>query len=633
MSSDLLAVTAQPGLARAKDVRALIAAIALVAVFSAAILTSYVTQTRLGLDDAYITYQYARNIAQGHGFVFNLTDRSSLGTSAPLYALLLALGGLLGIGIPQLSIGIGLVATTIALCLVVCIAWECDLLPAGVVVALVASVAQLYWHYWEGMETPFCLALTLASIWTAFRGWGALGFALAAVATVTRLDAAAVLVVVGLLLVLARHASWRTLAPGAALLISWLILATALFGSPVPTSGRAKMVHDSDISGRFSITSLALTYQALPITRLVAVDRYGNHPRRTMALVATLYLVSVASAALIRPRWLSMALGAWLVAYLTGYELLRVPNFPWYYGPPAVVIALLFWMGLQAGIALIARALGWPARLVAAVATSTLGLACVVVLVAWTPWLAEGTPTDKIQVVAGRWLRDHAAPGDNVVAFEIGAVAYVSGLRTIDLLGLTDPAARVHLRSNDFAWAIRDLPKYVFSIERGTGSWPVAKAIFDECAFALNYRPAVRLPFREDTDYVVYRRTLEEGPKRTRGTSGAEWLDISYPTSMRVGRTVAHSLVLRNASDSSWKARMPEIASVTYEWHEEAGRVGTTQALRTPLPCAVEPGQRVLVSAAVRAPDQPGTYTMTWRLVHDDGRDDRAPGGAQVTVY
>jgi hypothetical protein len=123
MSSDLLAVTAQPGLARAKDVRALIAAIALVAVFSAAILTSYVTQTRLGLDDAYITYQYARNIAQGHGFVFNLTDRSSLGTSAPLYALLLALGGLLGIGIPQLSIGIGLVATTIALCLVVCIAW------------------------------------------------------------------------------------------------------------------------------------------------------------------------------------------------------------------------------------------------------------------------------------------------------------------------------------------------------------------------------------------------------------------------------------------------------------------------------------------------------------------------------
>jgi len=287
MSSDLLAVTAQPGLARAKDVRALIAAIALVAVFSAAILTSYVTQTRLGLDDAYITYQYARNIAQGHGFVFNLTDRSSLGTSAPLYALLLALGGLLGIGIPQLSIGIGLVATTIALCLVVCIAWECDLLPAGVVVALVASVAQLYWHYWEGMETPFCLALTLASIWTAFRGWGALGFALAAVATVTRLDAAAVLVVVGLLLVLARHASWRTLAPGAALLISWLILATALFGSPVPTSGRAKMVHDSDISGRFSITSLALTYQALPITRLVAVDRYGNHPRRTMALVAT----------------------------------------------------------------------------------------------------------------------------------------------------------------------------------------------------------------------------------------------------------------------------------------------------------------------------------------------------------
>jgi len=67
----------------------------------------------------------------------------------------------------------------------------------------------------------------------------------------------------------------------------------------------------------------------------------------------------------------------------------------------------------------------------------------------------------------------------------------------------------VHLQASDFAWAIRRLPTYVFSIERGSGTWPVAKAIFDECAFALSYRPAVRLPFRADTDYVVYRRAPE----------------------------------------------------------------------------------------------------------------------------
>jgi hypothetical protein len=597
-------------------------------VVSLSIMALHAGKTRLGLDDAYITYQYARNVAQGHGFVFNATDRPSLGTSAPLYALLLAAGGLLGIGIPQLSIAVGIASTSVALGLVVCIAWECDRLSAGLIVALLASAGQLYWRYWEGMETPFCLALTLASIWFAFRGRVSLGFTLAAVATITRLDALAVLVVVGLFLLIGRDVSWRALAPGATLLLLWLVLATAMFGSPLPTSGRAKMAHESAISGRFSVTSLALVHQALPITRAVPAAAYDNHPRRTMALIAALYLLSIGSAMVLRPRWLSMALAAWLAAYLAGYELLRVPNFSWYYGPPAIVIALLFWMGLEGGLALIARTLPWQRERLAPAATLTMGLACLVALIAWTPPLAVGDQAEKVQVVAGRWLRDHALPGETVVAFEVGAVAYLSRLETIDLLGLTDPAARVYLQRNDFAWAIRSLPTYVFSVERGLGMWPVAKAIFDECAFALNYRPAVRLPFRADTDYVIYRRAPKDPGTGARNPSGLEWLDISYPGAMRSGSTVAHSLVLRKGS--------PALASVTYEWRDEAGQLVVSDALRTPLPCRVATGQRVLVSAAVRAPERPGTYTLTWEVVSDTGGSAgpaRAPTGAPVRVY
>jgi hypothetical protein len=40
-------------------------------------------------DDAFITFTYARNLAAGHGFVFNIGERV-LGTTAPLWAMLLA---------------------------------------------------------------------------------------------------------------------------------------------------------------------------------------------------------------------------------------------------------------------------------------------------------------------------------------------------------------------------------------------------------------------------------------------------------------------------------------------------------------------------------------------------------------
>src|SRR5690606_8741405 len=42
------------------------------------------------VDDAYITFRYARNIATGVGFVYNPGERV-LGTTTPAYALLLAL--------------------------------------------------------------------------------------------------------------------------------------------------------------------------------------------------------------------------------------------------------------------------------------------------------------------------------------------------------------------------------------------------------------------------------------------------------------------------------------------------------------------------------------------------------------
>lgn len=41
-------------------------------------------------DDAFITYRYARNLAQGYGFVYNLHE-PVLGTTTPFYSLVLAL--------------------------------------------------------------------------------------------------------------------------------------------------------------------------------------------------------------------------------------------------------------------------------------------------------------------------------------------------------------------------------------------------------------------------------------------------------------------------------------------------------------------------------------------------------------
>src|SRR5512141_947816 len=62
-----------------------------------------------GYDDPFITYRYAQNLAEGHGFVYNLGQRT-LSTTTPLFTILLALLSFLPVDMPTQAIVIGCVS-------------------------------------------------------------------------------------------------------------------------------------------------------------------------------------------------------------------------------------------------------------------------------------------------------------------------------------------------------------------------------------------------------------------------------------------------------------------------------------------------------------------------------------------
>lgn len=304
----------------------------------------------LGLDDAYITYQYAQNLANGLGVVFNPGGPAVLGTSTPLYMGILAAGAWLGGDIPTLSIVIGGLATSATAVLLVLLAREEGLLPAGIASALTWILSPLSWRYLQGMETPVYIALILGTIWSARRGRPAVALFLAALTVLTRIDGIAVLAVVVVFLVIDHKWSWRALAPAGVLLAIWLGLATYWFGSPIPASGMAKMVHQSNISGQFSLLSRQFAYLTIPIAGVLQIPKGPmNWP-----LLGTL---AVCATALIWRSQLFRMLAFWAVLYATGYLYLGLPNFSWYYGPLALVCSFILWSGLQRGIGVIAGAI------------------------------------------------------------------------------------------------------------------------------------------------------------------------------------------------------------------------------------------------------------------------------------
>lgn len=127
------------------------------------------------LDDAYITFSYARNWVEGHGIVFNVGERVE-GYTCFLWVALSALGLLLGASIEAWSTVLGVAFALGTLAATAGLARE--LLPpqyrlASVGAALLLALwPPLAWWAASGMETTLFTFLVTAAFWAHVRTEG-----------------------------------------------------------------------------------------------------------------------------------------------------------------------------------------------------------------------------------------------------------------------------------------------------------------------------------------------------------------------------------------------------------------------------------------------------------------------------
>ena len=119
-------------------------------------------------DDAFITYRYARNLAQGEGFVYNPGEHV-LGTTTPLYTLVLAGLSLAGADIPAASVVVGGLGWAGIVLLVYAIGAAAGEPMAGLAAALWVAFDSLTGAT-LGMETTLYVALCLLAFWLQTRG-------------------------------------------------------------------------------------------------------------------------------------------------------------------------------------------------------------------------------------------------------------------------------------------------------------------------------------------------------------------------------------------------------------------------------------------------------------------------------
>lgn len=411
------------------------------------------------LDDTWIHLQFARNLAEGHGFSFNPGVPSS-GSSAPLWTLLLAVPLAAGLG-PILAaklLGLSLVAVTALAAAALTRRLSGDD-RAGLLAGLAVAVTpRMVWAGLSGMEVPLYAALaTLAmlayaralddrttvridwAVWAGLAGW----------ARPETFVAAAILAAAWLL-----HSAravqdrrfvagwWKPVVVLAAVAGGFVALNFYTGGRPLPNTFYAKHY------GMGALVSLA---EGRTLDALLDVGRYplnllgdairwqATHDGLLFgaSLVGILALLGVLG----HP---APAGGRALLAVLVLTPIVKglvAPQPPMLVHDGRYVIHLLVF-GLvvcACGVAALAR-LTRPAVLGALAVAGLVQIAGATVS-AMTTYAEEVKNINDLQVQTGRWIAAHTAPDARIATNDIGAIAFFSRRFILDTEGLITPEA------------------------------------------------------------------------------------------------------------------------------------------------------------------------------------------------
>jgi len=383
------------------------------------------------LDDSWIHLHFARNLAEGRGFVYN-PGRWVAGSTAPLWTLLLAAGDAVAGASVTTAKALG-VACAVAASLVTrraALAWGADPVAAGVAGVALLWMGPVAWGALSGMEVTLAALLVAGALLAHARDRLFATVLLGALAVAARPEAALLLP----LLALARPLTLRRVA--AFVVIPALVIAPvvafsyATVGAPYPATAAAKVEGGllGWLGGIREPLALTLAVRPWAFLREWAGWLWRTHALLPLALVPAVAVV-----------WRRHGRALGVVALALGLHPLGMALLAPYRGPGfqegRYSIHLLPLAVVVLASALAGAAPRW--RRAALLVWLVLALATLAPAAERYAWGVQNI--EAMQVRLGRWVAANTPPGARLAVNDIGAIAWVSRREIIDLMGLVTP--------------------------------------------------------------------------------------------------------------------------------------------------------------------------------------------------
>ena len=386
------------------------------------------------VDDAFITYRYADNLRHGLGFVYN-SGEAVLGTTTPLFGLLLGTIGWLFSGVEMASIGFWLSGVAW-----IASVWMTAFFFIGLRQPITALIAALFVAIQPvmlshlGMETSLVIFFMLASAWAWHQERWVWAVVCSALLILTRQDGALWVLLLGAeAWRRQKRLPWKETVTTIALCLPWFVFAWWRYGNILPNSVLAK----------------AGQTQSMAASEITPVWQYfwdvligGQNALYAVLLVAVMAIGVFVVARHQRQLWW---LPIWGVLYLVIYQILGVISFGWYFLPPLIAASLLAALGLGAALdaaRTFSSGLRWPVFVILLITLIFLVSSRAQLIMAERVRFDRTNPQLSPYHKTSQWLADNTVEDALVATIEIGIIGYHIPNPILDTMGLVSPGMR-----------------------------------------------------------------------------------------------------------------------------------------------------------------------------------------------
>lgn len=436
------------------------------------------------IDDAFITYRYARNIVAGEGFAYNPGERVQ-GTTTPLYALTLAGLAFIGEGTQSNFPLMALIINAIADVFTVWLLWELGKKLgskfAGAATALLWAIApDSVTFAIGGLETSVYVMLLTATVAAHVHDRRILTALLAAFSLLTRPDALLLLgplVLDRILLAVRekRRADRARISIGEVLAVvlptlAWFSFATLYFGSPIPHSVMAK----------------TLAYRLPnPAALIRLIQHYGTPFKEYLTfgvywiavgvvLYPFFFMIGARSTLRKSARFWPWAAYPWI--YFAAFAITNPLIFRWYLTPPLPAYYFFIMIGIEEFVKSIkwkskteTGAVSWPARMNRILLPMIFVFPLVLTTRSWTLNPDHGPQRPAPQMAwfklellyrqAAEQLTEHIEKNafdttPVLAAGDVGVLGFHTPTRILDTVGLNSPTALDYYPHNEKHYVI-----------------------------------------------------------------------------------------------------------------------------------------------------------------------------------